>query len=79
MCSTDPHQVFCTTSYFEKQQSLMELYRSVLQRRPILAMLEPDRSQEGGLRQIDVERLITKQRFEQVFGDGSERLPLSTL
>jgi len=30
-----------------------------------LAMLEPDRSQEGGLRQIDVERLITKQRFEQ--------------
>jgi hypothetical protein len=37
--------VFCTSQYFEKKNSLKELYRAVVQRRPILAMLEPDASQ----------------------------------
>jgi len=57
--------VFCTSSYFEKKTSLEELYRAVAQRRPILAMLEPERSQEGGLKRADVEGLITIQRLEQ--------------
>ena len=59
-------QVFCTSSYFEKKASLKELYRSVVQQRPILAMLEPDRSQDGGLTKVDVEALIINQAFEQV-------------
>lgn len=59
-------QVFCTSSYFQKKGSLEELYRSVVQQRPILAMLEPEQSQEGGLKQADIEALITNKILEQV-------------
>jgi len=57
--------VFCTASYFEKQASLEELYRSVAQRRPVLAMLEPEQFQDGGLKQLDVVELLTDQRLEK--------------
>ena len=56
--------VFCTSQYFEKKNSLKELYRAVCQRRPILAMLEPDATQEGGLNQTDVEALITNAKLD---------------
>jgi len=51
--------VFCTKAYFEKKNSLKELYRAVVQRRPILAVLEPDASQDGGLDQAAVSALLT--------------------
>ena len=57
--------VFCTSQYFEKKNSLKELYRAVCQRRPILAMLEPDATQEGGLNQADVEALITNKQLDK--------------
>ena len=57
--------MFCTAQYFEKKNSLKELYRAVVQRRHILAMLEPDVSQEGGLNQADVEALITNQKLDK--------------
>jgi len=57
--------VFCTAPYFEKKNSLKELYRAVVQRRPILAMLEPDPTQEGGLNQKDVEALITNAKLDK--------------
>jgi hypothetical protein len=58
--------VFCTLHYFEKKNSLRELFRSVVQRQAILAMLEPDPTQEGGLRQADVEALITNEALDKV-------------
>ena len=57
--------VFCTSQYFEKKNSLKELYRAVVQRRPILAMLEPDATQEGGLNQADIEALITNEKLDK--------------
>ena len=57
--------VFCTAQYFEKKNSLKELYRAVVQRRPILAMLEPDATQEGGLDQMAVEALITNAKLDK--------------
>ena len=57
--------VFCTSQYFEKKNSLKELYRAVVQRRRILAMLEPDATQEGGLNQADVEALITNVKLDK--------------
>ena len=57
--------VFCTLQYFEKKNSLKELYRAVCQRRPILAMLEPDVTQEGGLNQADVQALITNRVLDK--------------
>ena len=57
--------VFCTSQYFEKKNSLKELYRAVVQRRPMLAMLEPDPSQEGGLDQAAVEALITNAKLDK--------------
>ena len=51
--------VFCTKQYFEKKNSFKELYRAVVQRRTILAMLEPDATQEGGFDQATIERFIT--------------------
>ena len=57
--------VFCTSQYFEKKNSLKELYRAVVQRRPILAMLEPDATQEGGLDQAMVEALITNKKLDK--------------
>jgi hypothetical protein len=68
-------QVFCTTSYLEKKTCLEELYRAVVQRRPILTMLEPNRSQEGGLKQVDVEGLITYQHLQQVAVKGPNASP----
>ena len=44
---------------------MKELYRAVVQRRPILAMLEPDATQEGGLDQAAVEALITNAKVRQ--------------
>ena len=58
--------VFCTTSYFEKYNSLKELYRAVCQRRPILAMLEPDETQEGGLDRAAVEALLTQATLDKM-------------
>ena len=57
--------IFCTSQYFEKKNSLKELYRAVVQRRPILAMLEPDATQEGGLDQADIEALITNAKLDK--------------
>ena len=57
--------IFCTSQYFEKKNSLKELYRAVVQRRPILAMLEPDATQEGGLNQMAVEALITNSKLDK--------------
>jgi hypothetical protein len=51
--------VFCTRSYFDKTNALKELYRAVVQRRPILAILDPEVSQDGGLNQEAIEALIT--------------------
>jgi len=56
--------VFCTSLYFEKKNSLKELYRAVVQSRSILAMLEPDATQEGGLDQRAVEALITNAKLD---------------
>ena len=56
--------VFCTAQYFEKKNSLKELYRAVVQRIHILAMLEPDATQEGGLDQKAVEARITNAKIE---------------
>jgi len=75
--------VFCTSPYFEKKNSLKELYRAVVQRRPILAMLEPDATQEGGLDQRAVEGLITNKKLDkfklrkkwQEWGEDGELLP----
>ena len=57
--------VFCTSQYFEKKNSLKELYRAVVQRRPILAVLEPDESQDGGLNQAAIEALLTDKRLDK--------------
>jgi hypothetical protein len=57
--------VFCTSVYFEKRNSLRELYRAVCQSKHILAMLEPDVTQQGGLDQVDVRALITKSKLEK--------------
>jgi len=54
-----------------------------VQRRPILAMLEPDATQEGGLDQAAVEALITNEKLDrfklrkkhQEWGDNGELLP----
>ena len=59
-------QIFCTSHYFEKRNSLRELYRSIAQRRDLLAMLEPDPTQEGGFNQAHVESLITNEKLDQV-------------
>jgi len=75
--------VFCTVLYFEKKNSLKELYRAVVQRRPILAMLEPDATQEGGLDQAGVEALITNPKLDRFklrnkwaeWQEGGELLP----
>lgn len=48
---------------------MRELYRSVTQKRPILAMLEPDPTQEGGLHQSSIEALITNERLDMVCRD----------
>ena len=57
--------VFCTKAYFEKKNSLKELYRAVCQRRLILAVLEPDESQDGGLDQAAVTALLTNERLDK--------------
>ena len=54
-----------SSQYFEKKNSLKELYRAVVQRRPILAMLEPDASQEGGLDQAAIEALVTNAKLDK--------------
>jgi hypothetical protein len=51
--------VFYTSQYFEKRNSLKDLYRAVCQCKHILAMLEPDVTQQGGLNSMDVQALIT--------------------
>jgi len=75
--------VFCTQKYFEKKNSLKELYRAVSQRRPVLAMLESDASQDGGLDRAAVELLITNEKLDKFalrtkhkeWGDDGELLP----
>jgi hypothetical protein len=58
--------VFCTSHYFEKRISLKELYRAVCQQKYILAMLEPDVTQQGGLDQDEIEELISDARLEKL-------------
>jgi hypothetical protein len=58
--------VFCTSSYFEKRNSLKELFRAVCQRKYILAMLEPDVTQQGGLTHVDVQALITHAKLDKL-------------
>ena len=58
--------VFCTSQYFEKRNSLKELFRAVCQRKHILAMLEPDLAQQGGLNQVDVQALITNTKLDEL-------------
>jgi hypothetical protein len=57
--------VFCTVNYFEKRNSLKELFRAVWQGKCILAMLEPDATQQGGLDQADVRALITNAKLDK--------------
>jgi hypothetical protein len=57
--------VFCTSYYFEKRISLKELFRAVCQNKHILAMLEPDVAQHGGLNQVDVQALITNAKLDK--------------
>jgi hypothetical protein len=57
--------VFCTAPYFEKRNSLRELYRAICQGKYMLAMLEPDVAQQGGLNKTDVEALITDDKLNQ--------------
>jgi hypothetical protein len=57
--------VFCTSPYFDKRNSLKELFRAVCQRKYILAMLEPDFAQQGGLNKEDVRALITNTKLNQ--------------
>jgi hypothetical protein len=58
--------VFTTTSYFCKKNSMKEMYRAVVQRKPILAMLEPDMTQEGGLTQATITEMLTSEKLEGV-------------
>ena len=58
--------VFTTTSYFCKKNSMKELYRAVVQKRPILAMLEPDTTQEGGLTQAAITQMLTSEDLDGV-------------
>jgi len=75
--------VFCTNEYFKKKNSLKELYRAVVQRRPILAMLEPDHTQEGGFNQAAIEGFISNKILDKFklrkkhkeWGDDGELLP----
>ena len=57
--------VFCTSPYFEKRNSLKELFRAVCQHKYIIAMLEPDVAQQGGLKKVDVQALITNAKLNQ--------------
>ena len=57
--------VFCTKQYFEKKNSMKELYRAVVNRRPILAMLEPDESQDGGLDEAAIRAMLTDARLDR--------------
>jgi hypothetical protein len=59
--------VFCTAPYLEKRNSLKELFRAVCQRKYILAMLEPDVTQQGGLNQVDVQALITDTKLDRLW------------
>ena len=45
---------------------MKELYRAVVQRRPILAMLEPDTTQEGGLTQAAITEMLTSEKLQGV-------------
>jgi hypothetical protein len=58
--------VFCTSPYFKKRNSLKELFRAVCQRKYILAMLEPDVTQQGGLKEVDVQALITNSKLDKM-------------
>jgi len=66
--------VFCTVQYFEKRNSLTELYRAVCKGKHILAMLEPDVTQQGGLDQVGVQALITNTKLNRLRLDSFELL-----
>jgi hypothetical protein len=57
--------VFVTSHYFEKLNSLKELFRAVCQGKHILAMLEPDATQQGGLDREDVQALVTNAMLDK--------------
>jgi hypothetical protein len=57
--------VFCTLPYFEKRNSLKELFRAVCHNKYILAMLEPDVTQQGGLDRESVQALITNAKLDK--------------
>jgi len=56
--------VFCTRAYFAKRNSMKELYRAAARRRPILAMLDPDESQDGGLDRRAIEVSLTNELLD---------------
>ena len=58
--------VFCTKAYFEKKNSMKELYRAVVQKRPILAMLEPDVTQDGGLDEPVIRAMLGSEDLDGV-------------
>ena len=45
---------------------MKELYRAVVQKRPILAMLEPDKTQDGGHTQSSITEMLTSNKLEGV-------------
>jgi len=56
--------VFCSNAYFTKKNSMKELFRAVVQKRPILVMLEPDVTQDGGLTQGAITDMLTSENLE---------------
>ena len=57
--------VYLTRAYFQKMNSMKELYRAVVNRRPIIVVLEPDASQDGGMSQSDIEALLTDAHIDR--------------
>ena len=47
-------------------ESRLGQYRAIVQRRPMLAMLEPDASQDGGLTQAAVTTMLASENLDGV-------------
>ena len=56
--------VFCTARYFRSRPCALELLRAVVLRRPILAILEPEKTEEkGGLNEAECRRLLVEEQY----------------
>ena len=53
---------FCTEKYFQSRACAREIFRAVLQGKPLIAVLEPDAAR-GGLQPDAIKALLTKDRF----------------